>query len=89
MATHLLWQAEVADFDSWYEVFKEDRAARRASGIHVLHVWRDPDDDGRAWAVFELTDPDRAMAFFDSEELAMHREREGIRNVQLKVLLTP
>ncbi len=88
MATHALWQADVADFDAWYAVFKQDTAARTASGIRALHVWRDPDRENHAVALFEILDLDRARAFFGSEELAMHLERDGIAHVSVK-LLTP
>ncbi|NDW53923.1 hypothetical protein [Aliiroseovarius sp. PrR006] len=88
MATHVLWQADVADFDAWYTVFKQDRFNRKAVGIKALHVWRDPDQDNHAVALFQVLDLDRARAFFDSEELAMHMERDGVINVSVK-LLTP
>ncbi len=88
MATHLLWQADVADFDAWYDVFKTDAKARKACGIRELHVWRDPDRENHAVALFEVLDLAKARAFFDSEELAMHAERDGIAHVSVK-LLTP
>lgn len=88
MATHVLWQADVADFDAWYDVFKKDRFNRKAVGLKTLHVWRDPDQGNHAVALFQVLDLDRARAFFDSEELAMHMERDGVINVNVK-LLTP
>lgn len=88
MATHALWQADVADFDSWLQVFKDDKAARVAAGITDLHVWRDPDRENHAVALFAIRDLDRARAFFDSEEMAMHRERDGVAHIVVK-LLTP
>ncbi|WP_298907906.1 hypothetical protein [uncultured Aliiroseovarius sp.] len=88
MATHVLWQADVADFDAWYTVFKQDRFNRKAVGLKTLHVWKDPDQDNHAVALFQVLDLDRARAFFDSEELAMHMERDGVINVNVK-LLTP
>ncbi len=88
MATHALWQADVADFDAWLTVFRKDTASRRASGIVDLNVWRDPERENHAVALFAITDLDRARAFFDSEELAMHLERDGVAHVSVK-LLTP
>ncbi|SDC52945.1 hypothetical protein [Ruegeria marina] len=88
MATHALWQADVADFDSWLKVFREDRPMRKAAGIRDLHVWRDPDRADHAVALFEITNLVSAKAFFDSEELAMHHERGGIAHITVK-LLTP
>lgn len=87
MITHLLWQADVADFDAWHGVFKDDVAARKAIGVRALHVWRDPDNDDRAIVLFEVLDMDKANAFFESEELAMHMERDGIAHVDLKRLI--
>ena len=86
MATHVLWQADVADFDAWYGVFKEDTPSRKAAGIRELHVWRDPDRENHAIALFEILDLDRARAFFESEELAMHLERDGVTHISLKLL---
>ncbi|MDA7966109.1 hypothetical protein [Ruegeria sp.] len=86
MATHVLWQADVADFNAWLQVFREDRKMREASGIRDLHVWKDPDQRDHAVAMFEVADLDRARKFFDSEELAMHHERGGVAHIQVKLL---
>lgn len=87
MATHIFWQADVADFDAWHKVFKQDKMARSAAGLIGLNTWRDPENPQRAFALYAAIDIDKARAFFDSEELAMHREREGIANVVYKVLI--
>lgn len=89
MATHILWEADVADFDAWLSVFYDDFPSREASGIRELFIWRDPERSDRAIALFEVLDIDRARAFFDSEELAMHRERDGVAHVSLKLLAAP
>ena len=86
MAEHAIWQADVADFDAWLKVFREDARARKAVGIRELHVWRDPDRADHAVVLFEITDLDKARAFFDSEELAMHHERGGVAHVTVKLL---
>ncbi|SMO54746.1 hypothetical protein [Ruegeria faecimaris] len=88
MATHVLWQADVADFDVWLKVFREDKPMREAAGIRDLHIWKDPDQRDHAVAMFEVVDLEKALSFFDSEELAMHHERGGIAHIQVK-LLTP
>jgi hypothetical protein len=87
MATHILWQADVADFDAWLTVFNEDKKARQASGIVDMNVWRDPDRENHAVALFAVSDLDKARAFLESEELAMHRERDGVANIILKMLI--
>lgn len=87
MATHILWQADVADFDAWLTVFNEDKKARQASGIVDMNVWRDPDRENHAVALFAVSDLDKARAFLESEELAMHRERDGVANIVLKMLI--
>ncbi len=86
MATHVLWQADVADFDVWLKVFNEDKPTRKAAGIRDLHIWRDPEQADHAVALFEILDLERARNFFDSEELAMHHERGGVAHVQTKLL---
>ncbi|MGH1355832.1 MAG: hypothetical protein ACRBBS_12225 [Thalassovita sp.] len=88
MATHILWQADVADFDAWLSVFKEDKKTRQSSGIIDMNVWRDPDHKNHAVALFAVSDLPKARAFLESEELAMHRERDGVANIVLK-MLTP
>lgn len=87
MATHILWQADVADFDAWLSVFRQDKANRQASGIVDLNVWSDPDNTNHAVALFAVTDLAKARAFFGSEELAMHLERDGVINVSIKMLI--
>ncbi|MCW8843056.1 MAG: hypothetical protein OQK00_06540 [Rhodobacteraceae bacterium] len=88
MATHILWQADVADFDAWLDVFKSDARSRKSVGIVDLNVWRDPAEPNHAIALFAVTDLEKARAFFDSEELAMHLERDGVTHISLK-MLTP
>ena len=88
MATHILWQADVADFDAWLTVFHQDKKSRQASGIVDMNVWRDPDQENHAVALFAVSDLGKARAFLESEELAMHRERDGVANIVLK-MLTP
>ncbi len=86
MATHILWQADVADFDAWHAVFDRDAPARKAAGLKTLHVWQDADVANHAFVLFQVLDLDRAKAFFDSEELAMHLERDGIAHIATKML---
>ncbi|SLN29216.1 hypothetical protein ROA7450_01242 [Roseovarius albus] len=86
MATHVLWQADVADFDVWLKVFNEDKSVREAAGIRDLHIWHDPDQRNHAIALFEITDLDKATAFLESEALAMHHERGGVAHIEIKVL---
>ncbi|MEM7076771.1 MAG: hypothetical protein AAF484_16920, partial [Pseudomonadota bacterium] len=76
-------------FDIWLRIFNEDVASREASGIRKLHVWRDVDRPGHAVALFEVTDLERARAFFSSEDLAMHRERGGVAHVSVSLLAAP
>ncbi len=86
MATHVLWQADVADFDVWLKAFHEDQPTRKAAGIRDLHVWRDPDQPNHAIAMFDVLDLTKAKAFFGSEEMAMHHERGGIAHIEIKLL---
>ena len=86
MATHILWQADVADFDVWLKVFNEDKKVREAAGIRDLHLWQDPDQRNHAIALFEITNLEKAKIFLESEALAMHHERGGVAHIQIKVL---
>ncbi|WP_170474940.1 hypothetical protein [Ruegeria arenilitoris] len=86
MTTHVLWQADVADFDVWLSVFRDDKPMREAAGIRDLKIWRDPDQHDHAIALFEITDLEKARDFFESEELAMHLERGGVAHIKIKVL---
>ncbi len=86
MATHVLWQADVADFNAWLTVFREYQTARKAAGIHDLQFWRDPDQRDHAIAMFEVRDLDKARRFLESQELAMHHERGGVAHIQVKLL---
>ena len=88
MALQMIWQADVADFDAWHAVFREDREARDHAGLSTLQVWRDPDSPNHAWVLFRVNDRERAEAFIASEELAMHRERAGIAHVTTRFLET-
>ncbi|MCT4557095.1 MAG: hypothetical protein N4A61_03435 [Pelagimonas sp.] len=86
MATHILWEADVADFDAWYEIFKQDRYNRRSAGINVMHVWHDQSKLNHAVVVFRVADIEKASAFLSSEELAVHLARDGVTNIHTRTL---
>ncbi|MCT4682129.1 MAG: hypothetical protein N4A39_00180 [Roseicyclus sp.] len=86
MSLNLLWQADVADFDAWHAVFKEDVSAQHAAGLSTLHVWKDPDRPDHALVLFAVADREKAKAFLGSDDLAMHLERGGVMNVEIKFL---
>ena len=50
----ILATAKVEDFDRFLEIFSTKGAEkRRQHGSRGSHVFRDPNEDGRVWAVFD------------------------------------
>jgi hypothetical protein len=69
----VLATAKIADFDRFWQVFSTKGAEkRRAHGSEGAQVFRDPDDAGRVWVIFDwdaegferfVSDPDVPVIF--------------------------
>ena len=60
---YLLVRHGVRDYAHWRALFAADAADQRAAGMHVLHVFRDPENQNIAVFLFEVEDRARAEAF--------------------------
>lgn len=88
MAHQMIWQAQVADFDTWTAAFRDDHESREAAGLGTLQIWRGAEAPGTAWVLFRVSDPAKAQAFLGSPELALHRERAGVTALTATLLDT-
>ena len=69
----VLSTAKVEDFDRWWNTFSTKGAEkRRQHGCKGSQVFRDPNDDGRVWVIFDwdeegfrnfVSDPDMVAIF--------------------------
>jgi quinol monooxygenase YgiN len=67
--------ARVSDLDKFLEVFSTSGAEKRAQhGCTGSHVFRDPDDLDRVWAVFDWSAEDYHGFLADPEIPAIARE---------------
>jgi hypothetical protein len=60
---YLLVRHGVRDYAHWRALFDADAADQRAAGMHVLHVFRDPENQNIAVFLLEVEDRARAEAF--------------------------
>ena len=71
----ILITAKVADFDQFLKTFSTRGAEKRkAHGSRHSQVFRDPDDRGRVWTVFDWDVEDYERFIADPEVPAIARE---------------
>ncbi|KAF0677357.1 DUF3303 family protein [Profundibacterium mesophilum] len=74
----LLIQNTTNDPEAWKNVFETDREAQAAAGLSLLQMWHAEGDPNAIWLLFEVSDRDRAQAWVDSPQSALHATRAGI-----------
>jgi hypothetical protein len=80
----ILSTAKVADFDQFLKTFSTKGAEKRKQhGSKGSHVFRDPNDDGRVWVVFdwEIEDYEKFISIVLRMELG---EEGGVRPAGLE-----
>ncbi len=71
----ILSTVKVEDFDRFLNTFSTKGAEKRKQhGSQGSHVFRDPDDDGRVWVVFDLDDEGYDNLMSDPELPAIFQE---------------
>jgi hypothetical protein len=71
----LLAHRKVSDYDAWRRVFYDDAEARGNAGLTLLQLWREADDPGRVWMLYEVSE--RGMAEEYLEGLGQLHAEEG------------
>ncbi len=71
----ILRTVKIGDFDHWWSVFSTKGAEkRRQHGSKGCHVFRDPNEDDRVWAVFDWDDEGWQNFVSDPEVPAIMQE---------------
>ena len=71
----ILTTVKVEDFDRYWNAFSTKGAEkRRQHGSKGSHVFRDPNDDGRVWVVFDWDEEGFANLLSDPEAPAIFQE---------------
>jgi hypothetical protein len=80
----ILFTTRVADFDQFLKIFSTRGAAKRSEhGSRHSHVFRDPEDADRVWAVFDWDVADYEEFIADPEAPAIFREA-GLQGPPMK-----
>jgi hypothetical protein len=71
----ILATVKVEDFDRFWSTFSSKGAEKRKQhGSKGSHVFRDPNDDGRVWVVFDWDEEGYQNLMADPEVPAIFRE---------------
>jgi hypothetical protein len=71
----ILATVQVADFDRFWSTFSAKGAEKRKQhGSQGAHVFRDPNDDGRLWVVFDWDEEGYGKLMSDPEMPAIFQE---------------
>jgi hypothetical protein len=71
----ILSTVKVEDFDRFWSTFSTKGAEKRKQhGCKGSHVFRDPNDDGRVWVVFDWDEGGYKNLMSDSEVPAVFQE---------------
>ncbi|KKL73584.1 hypothetical protein LCGC14_2073450 [marine sediment metagenome] len=74
----LLTRNTTTDPEGWAEIFEADREAQGAAGLTLLQLWQAEGDPNTRWMLFEVSDRDRAQAWLDAPQAAMHATRASV-----------
>ena len=71
----VLSTVKIEDFDRFWNTFSTKGAEKRKQhGCKGSHVFRDPNDDGRVWVVFDWDEEGYKTFFSDPEVPAIFQE---------------
>jgi quinol monooxygenase YgiN len=75
----ILSTAKIEDFDRFWKTFSTKGAEKRKQhGCEGSHVFRDPNDDGRVWVVFDW-DEEGFQSFLSDPEVPAIFEEGGLQ----------
>ena len=74
----LLCRQEAADHARWKEAFDDHGEARSLAGLTLMQMWREADNAGAVWLMFDVNVRDKAEAFIDGAESQLFAERAGV-----------
>jgi hypothetical protein len=75
---YLLCKHKVADFASWYKVFKSHAEAQQNAGLHLLHLLRNTTDPNYIVLLFRVEDPAKARAFTEAPSAREAAQTSGV-----------
>lgn len=65
---YMLCRNKVADFEKWHQAFASHKQAHLASGMKLIHLWRQLEESNNVFFVFEIYSLENAKAFINSPE---------------------
>jgi hypothetical protein len=75
---YLLVHHRVQDFDKWKVVYDGHLPMRQQAGIREVHLWHAVQDPNDVTIMFEASDPPKAKAFAESEDLRQVMAKSGV-----------
>ena len=83
---YLLLRYKVEDYHRWRSVFGQQAGQRRASGSKGARLFRNDDDPGEVFLLFEWDDMENARCFVCSEEFEQQAEEAGLGRPDIRLL---
>ena len=77
----------VRDFERWHRVFATHAEAQEKSGLHLLYLLRDTNDQNHIVYLFKVDNMDSAKAFTEAPEASAAAEESGVIGTQEIILL--
>lgn len=78
MALQLLCQLDGTDPDTLISALMEDTEDQSNAGLSRLQLWRDADQAGRVWILFEVHDRAKAEGWLQRAAADTHGRRAGV-----------
>ena len=76
--TALLCRHKVADFATWKRVFDSHTKAHKEAGMTLKHLWRNLEEPGEVFLLFNIEDVAKAKAFLNAPRSPEARQQSGV-----------
>lgn len=88
MALQLLCRLDGSDPDQLVSALMDDSEDQAQAGLSRLQLWRDADEAGRVWILFEVSDRAKAEGWLQRAAADTHGRRAGVTSSTAHFLKT-
>jgi hypothetical protein len=75
---YLLVHHRVQNFPQWKVLYDEHLPTRQQAGVKEVHLWHGSEDPNDVTLLFETSDPSKAKAFAESDNLREIMAKAGV-----------
>jgi hypothetical protein len=84
---YMLCKHRVRDFEQWHRIFASHAEAQEKSGLHLLYLLRDTNDQNHIVYLFKVDNMNTAKAFTEAPEASAAAEESGVIGTPEIILL--